>query len=102
MIIKHLNQPLHKPYWGFALGTLDPDPKTTLPPRGLDLDPSCVMYCVRVREVKSGSAMHVECRVELTKDHIESGSRIQIQLIQLRWPCEELHGLRKFYDNDQT
>ena len=26
----------------------DLDPKTTLPPHGLDTDPSCVLYCVTV------------------------------------------------------
>ena len=43
-------------YWGSTHGNLNPDPmwirdpfpKTTLPPHGLDLDPSCVLYCVTV------------------------------------------------------
>ena len=45
--------------WGSPHGALDPDPmwiedpdqKTTLPPHGLDLDPSSVLCCVTVREI---------------------------------------------------
>ena len=62
----------------------DPDPKTVLPPHGLDLDLSCVLCC------QSNSKMHlVMCHVGLIRDHIESGLGIRIQWIWFQCPCGE-------------
>ena len=55
--------------WDSPHGTLDPgsmwignpDPQTTLPPHGLDPDPSCVLCYVIVREIRSSSAIRVVC-----------------------------------------
>ena len=55
--------------WGSPHKTLDPHPmrigdldsKTTLPPQGLDPDPSRVLCCVTVRKIQSSGAMRVVC-----------------------------------------